>query len=154
MKKRYYIAYGSNLNIEQMALRCPDAKPVGYTELQDFRLVFQGRRTNAHANVIPSKGDKVPAVVWEISKRDEAALDIYEGVRGGYYYKDYFPVRIGDQVHDALIYIMTPNGYGIPSDIYLHTIVEGYHTFDIDIRYLNDAVLDARHKAYQIAASM
>ena len=25
MKKRYYIAYGSNLNVRQMKLRCPKA---------------------------------------------------------------------------------------------------------------------------------
>ena len=26
MPKRYYIAYGSNLNVEQMRHRCPDAR--------------------------------------------------------------------------------------------------------------------------------
>ena len=29
MKKRYYIAYGSNLSREQMAFRTPDAKIAG-----------------------------------------------------------------------------------------------------------------------------
>ena len=29
MTKRYYIAYGSNLNIDQMSYRCPGAKVVG-----------------------------------------------------------------------------------------------------------------------------
>lgn len=29
MKKRYYIAYGSNLSTEQMAFRTPDAKIIG-----------------------------------------------------------------------------------------------------------------------------
>ena len=33
MKKRYYIAYGSNLSVEQMAQRCPDAKVVGLAAL-------------------------------------------------------------------------------------------------------------------------
>lgn len=27
--KKYYIAYGSNLSVEQMAYRCPDAKIAG-----------------------------------------------------------------------------------------------------------------------------
>ena len=29
MKKRLYTAYGSNLNLSQMAMRCPTAKLVG-----------------------------------------------------------------------------------------------------------------------------
>lgn len=28
-EKKYYIAYGSNLSVEQMAQRCPDARIVG-----------------------------------------------------------------------------------------------------------------------------
>ena len=34
MTKKYYIAYGSNLNISQMKTRCPDAKIVGKTKLE------------------------------------------------------------------------------------------------------------------------
>ena len=34
-KKRYYIAYGSNLSVEQMAIRCPDAKIAGMAALKD-----------------------------------------------------------------------------------------------------------------------
>ena len=29
MKKRWYIAYGSNLNLRQMAMRCPTARLLG-----------------------------------------------------------------------------------------------------------------------------
>lgn len=31
--KKYYIAYGSNLSVEQMAYRCPDAKIAGQAVL-------------------------------------------------------------------------------------------------------------------------
>ena len=33
--KKYYIAYGSNLNVEQMRYRCPDAKIVGTSVIPD-----------------------------------------------------------------------------------------------------------------------
>lgn len=33
MQTNLYLAYGSNLNLEQMRYRCPDAKVVGYTYL-------------------------------------------------------------------------------------------------------------------------
>ena len=44
MTGRRYIAYGSNLNREQMALRCPDAKVVGIGEIKDYELLFRGNR--------------------------------------------------------------------------------------------------------------
>ena len=141
MKKRLYIAYGSNLTKRQMYYRCPDAEPVGVTTLHDFRLVFQGHPLNAHANVIPEKGQEVPVAIWEISRRDEASLDIYEGVKGGYYTKEYMPVEINGEVQEALIYIMTPHNHGAPSDGYLDTIVRGYRDFDLPMRILNDAVI-------------
>ena len=42
MKEKYYFAYGSNLNMLQMAKRCPLAKPVGAYKLKIWLLVFGG----------------------------------------------------------------------------------------------------------------
>lgn len=143
MKKRLYIAYGSNLDRNQMAFRCPGARPVAKSWLHDYRLVFQGRRFGAHANVIPEAGQDVPVVVWEIDRYDEMALDRYEGVKGGYYTKEIMKVEVDGRMRDALIYIMTPNPYGIPDDFYLETITRGYAHFNLDIRILNEAVKHA-----------
>lgn len=145
MKKKLYIAYGSNLNTEQMHYRCPNAKPIAKTWLKDYQLVFQGHPLNAHANVIPAEGKEVPVVIWEITGKDEVSLDIYEGVRGGYYTKEYMTVDVNGEQKEALIYIMTPRPFGIPSDRYLQTIVEGYKDFKLSARILNDAVIHA-HK--------
>ena len=49
MTGRRYIAYGSNLNRAQMALRCPDAKVVGTGEIKDYELLFRGNRNGAVA---------------------------------------------------------------------------------------------------------
>ena len=38
--KRYYLAYGSNLNIRQMRYRCPTAKPIGITAIPDYELLY------------------------------------------------------------------------------------------------------------------
>lgn len=143
MKKRLYIAYGSNLNKKQMLYRCPTAKPIAVATLKDHQLVFQGRAFGAHANVIPAEGQEVPVAIWEITARDEASLDIYEGVRGGYYTKEYMEIDVNGEKKEALIYIMTPNPYGTPSDGYLQTIVEGYHDFHFSARILNEAVIHA-----------
>lgn len=141
MKKRLMISYGSNLNKAQMAYRCPTAKPIAKTWLYDYKLVFQGHPFNAHANVIPAEGHDVPVVAWEITPADERALDRYEGVAGGYYTREIVEVEINGQMREALIYIMTPHDYGMPSDRYLDTIVEGYKDFNLDANILNEALI-------------
>lgn len=138
--KKLYLAYGSNLNKTQMAWRCPDAKPVAVTWLPGYALVFQGRRWNAHANVIPAEGHSVPVAIWTISPEDEANLDIYEGVRGGYYTKEYLEIDVNGQKEKALIYIMTPNPYGEPTEPYYNTIETGYKDFGLDPEYLERAL--------------
>ena len=41
MKETYYFAYGSNINLNQMAVRCPDAKVVEPAVLENYELLFQ-----------------------------------------------------------------------------------------------------------------
>lgn len=80
-KERLYIAYGSNLNLEQMKHRCPTAEVVGTTVLHNWQLMFRGDNYGAVATIERRRGSKVPVLVWRIQPRDEAALDRYEGCR-------------------------------------------------------------------------
>lgn len=68
-KKKYYIAYGSNLSVGQMAYRCPDAKVIGTAVIEDYALLFKGCAT-----IEQRKGKKVPVLIWEISPSDEKTL--------------------------------------------------------------------------------
>ena len=43
--KRLYIAYGSNINLEQMAHRCPNSKVVSTEMMQGYELEFRGVAT-------------------------------------------------------------------------------------------------------------
>ena len=38
--KQLYIAYGSNINLQQMAYRCPHSRVAGTSEIKDFELEF------------------------------------------------------------------------------------------------------------------
>ena len=155
MRKQLYISYGSNLDRSQMAYRCPTAQPMGVATLKDYRLVFQGKPYGAHANVIPAKGQEVPVVIWEIGARDEAALDIYEGVAGGYYTKEYMTIKLPTgEKREALIYIMAPHNFGTPHDSYLETIARGYGDFDLPINALNEAVKEAKQHTKELAYAM
>ena len=41
MEKRYYLAYGSNLNVRQMMVRCPSARIIGTATIKDYKLMFK-----------------------------------------------------------------------------------------------------------------
>ena len=131
---KLYIAYGSNLHLEQMAYRCPDAKVVCKGIIEDYTLVFRGSKTGAYATIIPKKGDHVPVVVWRISERDEKSLDIYEGFPR-FYYKKNLDVTLdyGDCL-EAMAYIMFDEAKpGIPSMRYLETCSQGYLDNGLDM---------------------
>ena len=78
MEKRYYIAYGSNLNIRQMRMRCPSARIIGTSEIPDYELLFKGSKTGSYLTIEPKDGSTVPVAAWEVTAEDEAALDRYE----------------------------------------------------------------------------
>lgn len=137
---KYYIAYGSNLDKTQMAMRCPESKPIARGWLKNYRLVFQGNKYGAHANVIPDQEEDTPVAIWEISKRDEANLDMYEGVAGGYYTKEYMTIKVNGEQKKGLIYIMTPHGFGTPAQRYFETIRKGYADFNLPVRKLQQGL--------------
>ena len=104
--KKLYIAYGSNLNREQMADRCPTARILGASMMDDWRLLFRGVREGAVATVEPCQGGSVPVLVWEISPADEAALDRYEG--WPYFYrKETLEVQLNGKTVTAMVYILS-----------------------------------------------
>ena len=145
IRAKYYIAYGSNLNLEQMARRCPTAKVVGSTTLKNYRLMFQGGSHTAVATVERSQGDEVPVLLWRLQPKDEKALDVYEGWPH-LYRKETLRVTVNDKRLYAMIYIMNEdrNPYGEPSPRYFFTILTGYKSAGFDFRILREA--NARSK--------
>lgn len=74
---KFYIAYGSNLNLAQMAARCPSARVYAKGVLNNWELVYRGAESNSHATIERKTGSTVPVLVWEIQPIDEYFLDIY-----------------------------------------------------------------------------
>ena len=139
-KKRLYIAYGSNLNLPQMALRCPTAKPVGTASLMNHELLFRGSRRGGVATVEPKVGSAVPVLVWSIKPNDEIALDRYEGYPR-LYTKRMIDVELGGRAVSAMVYVMTPGrDAGYPSQYYLDVIAGGYKSAGFDLAVLDAAV--------------
>lgn len=143
-KKKYYIAYGSNLNIRQMRYRCPGAKPIGISVIPDYELLYKGSKTGAYLTIEPKNGGLVPIAVWEVTADDEKRLDIYEGYPHFYYKKEVrLPIRLASgkiRKVTAFVYIMhEERSIAIPSMTYIRTCEEGYLNFGFDVKYLDRA---------------
>lgn len=148
MNRKYYLAYGSNLDVDQMLRRCPEAIQIGTTIIKDYELVFRGNSRHCGVANIEPRGDgvSVPVGIWSITERDEAALDRYEGWPW-LYEKQTFSVRVKGKTISAMAYIMTP-GHRIsaPTRAYLDTILRGYDDFGFDTEPLLEAAENAERR--------
>lgn len=141
---KYYLAYGSNLNVRQMAHRCPTAKPVGTAVIRDYELLFKGSKTGAYLTIEKKKGSTVPAAVWEVTADDEKRLDVYEGCPAFYYKTEMkLPVKSDSEtkIITAFVYIMHEDRpLGVPSRQYVHTCADGYMDFGFGLKHLEVAL--------------
>lgn len=139
MKNKFYIAYGSNLNVQQMARRCPTASPVGTGVLEGWRLEFRGSGSGAYLTIVPFDGGRVPVGIWRISELDERSLDRYEGFPA-FYHKQTLDVEMVDLLSvyarrrvSAIVYIMREDAApGVPDPFYVRICREGCAHFGLD----------------------
>jgi gamma-glutamylcyclotransferase (GGCT)/AIG2-like uncharacterized protein YtfP len=102
-----YFAYGSNMNLQQMARRCPGAVALGPARLPGWRLT---ERT--FADIDRDHEAETWGVLWEITAAHLWALDRYEGAPA-LYTRRRVTVTLADPdtgrptAHTALVYVMT-----------------------------------------------
>ena len=133
-KKLLYLAYGSNINLQQMRYRCPTAKRVDAAMLHGYELEFRGVAT-----IVPKADAAVPVLAWELQPQDEKNLDRYEGFPH-LYRKQMFEIEVGGKTYDAMAYVMTKMEIAPPSRAYYEGILAGYLANGMDTSYLNAAV--------------
>lgn len=131
---RYYIAYGSNLNIKAMQERCPSSVVLGTGFLHGYELVFK-----TYLTIEPNEKKELPVAVWRIMPSDENALDEYEGFPD-LYRKEYLEVELGDRKIKGLVYLMNERQKGHPSKAYFDVCLRGYQDFSFNTKYLYDAL--------------
>lgn len=138
--ERKYIAYGSNLNVEQMSFRCPNASVLCTGVIKDYRLLFKGSLSGNYLTIEPAEGREVPVVIWNVTEECENELDRYEGWPR-FYRKETVPVETeSGTVTDAFAYIMNGHTCGAPTDRYLNICAQGYTEFRFDLNVLVQAV--------------
>ena len=122
---RLYFAYGSNINLEQMSYRCPDACVVGPVSLENYELLF---RESGVATIGPKEGATVHGLLWQLTPDCERSLDRYEGYPH-LYGKQQVTVKNGSgREFTVMAYVMTERYRtpAIPPGAYYQGILEGY----------------------------
>ena len=141
MDKKYYISYGSNLSIKQMAERCPHATVLGTGRLYGWRLMFR-RSATIERNPIKY----TPVLVWEISEEDEEQLDKYEWFPY-IYNKAHIRVTMDGDVPlriTAMTYIMNEErDLSMPSSFYYNDLKAQYCRLGFPVSILEEAIIDS-----------
>lgn len=123
-----YLAYGSNMSLTQMKLRCPEATMLKITNLKGYRLVFKGLDNRSYATIVEDRESTIPVMLWSINSEDELSLDRYEDYPNFYEKKE---IVLDNQW--VMFYYMLPQfDYGIPSSEYFDTIKNAYLEFNLD----------------------
>jgi hypothetical protein len=129
-----YAAYGSNLDLAQMARRCPSADIVAKGVIPDARLVFA-----YYCGIVADKKSDVPVGVYRLQPADVIALDRYEGLSRRNYERYLVTVMCDQVAVRCMTYIKTDNRLEKPSDRYYDTVAQGYRDWQIDDRRLRHA---------------
>ena len=133
-----YFAYGANISMRQMKQRCPQAKPMFKATLYNARMEFR-----KFADVVCEKKKRsfVKGVVYEVTKDDIKALDIYEGYQK--FYKKVKCIVEGpcNKFYEAFMYKMQPGvrELELPPKSYMDIISEGYYEWNMPTTSLSKA---------------
>jgi hypothetical protein len=123
-----YAAYGSNLNPEQMRLRCPHSPVIGGGWLVGWRLTFGGGDDigweGALATLVEDAGAQVFVMTYDLTDEDAVELDRWEGVDLELYSKIRLWVQTLDGEPLAWTYVLNAYEGGLPSARYLGMIAE------------------------------
>jgi hypothetical protein len=119
---RSYFAYGSNIILADMALRCPAARFDGVAVLSGYRYLINA---DCYATVVPAANRTVYGTLWMLTNACECALDKYEGIAEGLYTKSGIYVRsLEGRNIETLIYIAANTAEGAARPGYQEAVVE------------------------------
>ena len=118
MPETLYFAYGSNIDLKQMARRCPAAQVVGPVTLENYELAFRG---SGFATIVPKNGSVVHGLLWSITPLCEQALDRYEGYPRHYTKEPVTVRRANGREASVMVYVMAEEWSrhpALPSETY------------------------------------
>lgn len=121
-----YAAYGSNLDPRQMLQRAPHSPHLGTGWLRGWRLTFGGEEIGwegAVATVAEDPSSEVFVSIYDLTTKDESALDEWEGVNTDLYRKIKVRVDTLSAPHTCYLYVLNSFEGGKPSARYLEIMI-------------------------------
>ena len=143
-----YFAYGSNLNLDQMAVRCPQAGVVGKAVLEGYELAFR----RGVLTILPKEGSRVNGLLCRVNAWDELTIDRYEGYPH-LYTKELLPVRTDSGPQTVVAYVMTApycERTQPPTSTYLQTVLDGCRMAGFDPKAVLQAAAQARQAEQRV----
>jgi hypothetical protein len=128
-----YFAYGSNMSRALMEGRCPGSKALGVATLAGWRFVVTPDNVGS---IAPCQGHVVHGVIWNLTARDVAALNAYEGLDSGLYVRRTVAVRHEAQCRSVLAYMSTRAGEGRARPGYVNLVVDAARDWGFPERYI------------------
>ena len=122
-----YFAYGSNMDTEQMLMRCPQSIIQKKAVLSGYEFFIKKR---GYANIRQNKQKVVHGIIYKITEDDESKLDDYEGVQYG---TDTKPTSAE---LNAYYYLATETNEGQPKKGYLENIIEAAQAHNFPKEYI------------------
>ena len=65
-KVYYYLAYGSNTNLRQMKMRCPNSELIATGFLKGYELLFRGHDGKCFCTIEKSATSRVPVAIFNL----------------------------------------------------------------------------------------
>ena len=117
-----YFAYGSNMHVPSMRIRCPRARLLGAASLRDWKFFINAQ---GYASIRQVRNSTVHGALWAIGPREETALDLYEDISDRLYERISVDVMASDFRHDdVLTYVATDRRPGRPRAGYMRIVHE------------------------------
>jgi len=150
IKRMYYLAYGSNMNCEQMRKRCPENIFIKKAYLKDYKFIYDDYSKNwngAVGNVVESKDNIVWGVVFEITEKDLKNLDKHEGYPEVYNRKQIDIYDNEGNVLSAIVYLREKQDEGKPSEAYENMVIQSAREHAIPEKYIEKYLKWNKNKA-------
>ena len=129
----HYFAYGSNMHVPSMRIRCPRARLIGAASITDWEFFIN---VQGYASIRPVSGATLHGALWTIGPREESALDAYEDVAGLLYEKITVDAAMPERrCHNVLTYVATNQKPGQPCAGYMRLVHESAKHLDFPKNY-------------------
>ena len=151
--RKWYFAYGSNMNLDQMLDRKAYFTRRIKAWVGGYRLVFNKIASNepgyGKANIVADSSFDVMGILYEVQESDLSMLDRFEGVVGNHYERKEMQVQTKEFGEvTAVVYLAHPskiqNGL-LPTDVYAANFYAGLDILGEEGKsYLDDSIRLAR----------